>query len=175
MNLSDLKHKWWYRVSKIVYVLIILFLIGISCIISENNLPRLKGSESKFALLCDNGVQRGEFEGSDLNYDFTGFDYNNSWAKKAANFTCSHTNIKDEAWTTKFEELNKAGSLVETVNYKVVPTKKVYAVSPTHMAIVIAVTVVMVIFISLLIRAIFLYILVGGSFFRLMFLFHNKN
>lgn len=170
-KISELNHKWWYRLLKVVYVFSFLFSFIIPIILFTNNKPYLNVYDSRYALNCDDGRTRGDFDTSDLNDSFTDFDYfpynpnKHNELTRMAKMACEYKETGDDLEAIYSNTLS---FVPDIKNYEIVRIKDVYIGSWFSAIGYFLIGVIGILIIFNLIRSIFLYVVLGTNFWKVL-------
>ncbi|MDO8521417.1 MAG: hypothetical protein Q7S52_04840 [bacterium] len=161
---ETLKEYWWYRLLKVVFIVIIL-LISLGVIggaFSEK--PTLNEYGSTYQIKCDiDGQPRGNIDGSDLSHWGPKLSFISDSTAQLTRFVClDPSKILDrDQFETAYEQARRDGTISTTENYEILLREPAYYGSWQSFALILVLGLLGVGFFAWLIQSIFLYVLIG--------------
>jgi hypothetical protein len=168
MTKQEAEKKWWYRLIKIIFIILIFVSLLPIIAIYFDYKPEINNYDSSYSLKCNDGRQRGNFNGKELSY-FPNISYDNSYYNKErfktldtmARLVCSYKETGDE-FRKIYESKNYVVPSIQ--NYEIIRTKTLYYGSWWNVVSYSLLNIVIVIFVFSLLRAVFFYVAFAENF-----------
>lgn len=175
MKKQEAQKIWWYRLIKVIFLMLIVISIGSFFVISIEIKPEIDNFESRYSTKCADGRILGDYGGYDMrsklelskNFyrgysyeelkDFENFD-------KIAKIGCKNL---ESLSSEDFKKAWESGEVIEK-NYEIIRTKTVYSYSWYSFIFNTILALVLIALFFSLIRAIFLYVFFDEKFWRNM-------
>lgn len=174
LSKEDLKNHWWYRLLKVVHILVIIFLLMIVGVGAWTEKPTLNEYSSTYQIKCNvDGVLRGDIKGSDL-YHYEKLSFVSDSGTEISRFVCldSSKTLDKEQFKIAYVKARDNGTIPNSDNFEILLKNPSYDGSWGILSLVLILGIVVVFLLSWIAQSIFLYVLIGQ---KPQILFRKQN
>ena len=156
---DNLTNHWWYRLLKVVYILVVFLAFAGVIAGAVSAIPTLSEYSSTYQIKCDiDGLFRGDIKGSDVDYYSDELTFDSDRTAEITRFVCSDPTVVSgtEDFFVLFEQAQNAGTIPKEKNYEIVIKEPYYYGSWESVAMILGIGIVSIVFFAWLVRFIFL-------------------